>query len=50
MLIVLIAQKNSDSESGFGLIILEYSRIVYYFEGIDYFAVNGNLPSETILP
>ena len=30
MLIVLIAQK--DSDSGFGLTILEYSRIVYYSE------------------
>ena len=30
MLIVLIAKK--DSDSGFGLTILEYSIIVYYFE------------------
>ena len=30
MLIVLIAKK--DSDSGFGLTILEYSRIVYYSE------------------
>ena len=32
MLIVLIAKKDSDSDSGFGLTILEYSRIVYYSE------------------
>ena len=32
MLIVLIAKKNSDSDSGFGLTILEYSRIVNYSE------------------
>ena len=30
MLIVLITKK--DSDSGFGLTILEYSRIVYYSE------------------
>ena len=32
MLIVLFAKKDSDSNSGFGLTILEYSRIVYYSE------------------
>ena len=32
MLIVLIAKKDSDSDSGFGLTILEYSRIVNYSE------------------
>ena len=32
MLIVLVAKKDSDSDSGFGLTILEYSRIVYYSE------------------
>ena len=30
MLIVLIAKKDSNLDSGFGLTILEYSRIVYY--------------------
>ena len=32
MLIVLIVKKDSDSDSGFGLTIPEYSRIVYYSE------------------
>ena len=32
MLIVLMTKKDSDSDSGFGLTILEYSRIVYYSE------------------
>ena len=32
MLIVLIAKKDSDSDSGFGLTILEYSRRVNYSE------------------
>ena len=32
MLIVLMTKKNSDSNSGFGLTILEYSRVVYYSE------------------
>ena len=32
MLIVLIAKKDLDSDSGFGLTILEYSRIVNYSE------------------
>ena len=32
MLIVLIAKKDSDLDSGFGLTILEYSRIVNYSE------------------